>query len=278
MKLQALIESKLFLKLAESREDDMDKLHIANEAFENIEAFVRKLGKDPSKFAEKFYTDNDGRFIGFHMETNLSKKQQIPEISDLYIEFLDHELSNVKPTIKARADRNIEPNTGKLTQLRIKLYIDAPQAANKSVKAYNKWFVNNLADLLESSNYRSSFVHEFTHTLDFRRINPEYLVARAKRKISEKEAGKVRDRDKYANDPLELNAYYQQAMSELYNDLLKTETTDEWNANVGETAQEFVDKLLTIYLRPQVQKRLTPENKKRLMKRAATAWEYLKLN
>ena len=67
-------------------------------------------------------------------------------------------------------------------------------------------------------------------------------------------------------------------MSELYNDLLKTETTDEWNANVGETAQEFVDKLLTIYLRPQVQKRLSPENKKRFMKRAATAWEYLKLN
>lgn len=278
MKLQDLLEAKLFLKLAESREEDMDKLHIANEAFENIEAFIRKLKKDPSKFAEKFYTDNDGRFIGFHIKTNLPKKQQIPEISDLYIEFLDHELNNVKPTIKASADRNIEPNTGKITQLRIKLYIDAPQAANKSVKAYNKWFANNLADILENSNYRSSFVHEFTHTLDFRRINPEYLVARAKRKISEKEAGKVRDRDKYANDPLELNAYYQQAMSELYNDLLKVETVEEWNANVGETAQEFVDKLLTIYLRPQVQKRLTPENKKRLMKRAATAWEYLKLN
>ena len=275
MKLQALLEAKLFLKLAESREDDMEKLHIANETFENIVAFVRGLGNDLSNFTDKFYTDNNRRLIGFHIKTNLPKKQRIPEISDLFVEFLDHKLNNVKPTIKARADRNIEPNTGKLTQLRIKLYIDAPEDANKSVKAYNKWFANNLADLLESSNSRSSFVHEFTHTLDFRRINPEYLIARAKRK---QETGEPRDRDRYANDPLELNAYYQQAMSELYNDLLKVETVEEWNANVGETAQEFVDKLLTIYLRPQVQKRLSPENKKRLMKRAATAWEYLKIS
>ena len=126
-------------------------------------------------------------------------------------------------------------------------------------------------DLAPSS---SSFVHEFTHTLDFRRINPQYLIDRAKRK----EASDIRDRDKYANDPLELNAYYQQAISDFYDQLLKTKTVEEWNAQVGETPQRFAENIVTLYLRPQVKKRLSPENKKRLMKRAATAWEYLKIN
>lgn len=278
MNLRVLIEAKLFLKLAESRENDMEKIHIANETFENIIAFVRKLGADPDRFTEKFYTDKSGRLTGFHMETNLPKKQRVPEISDLFIEFLDRKLYGVKDTIKARAGRVLEPNTGKINQLHIKLYIDAPEAAIKAPKTYNKWFAKNLADFLERSNYRSSFVHEFTHTLDFRRINPEYLIARAKRTLAEKEAGGVKDRDRYANDPLELNAYYQQAMSDFFNSLLQAKTVEEWNAAVGETPQEFAENVLTNYLRPQVIRRLTPDNKKRLMKRAATAWEYLKIN
>lgn len=275
MNLRALIEAKLFLKLAESREDDIEKLHIANETFENIVAFIRNLGNDPSNFAESFYTDESRKLKGFHLPTNLVP---IPEISDLFIEFLDRKLYGVKDTIKARAGRVLEPNTGEIKHLHIKLYIDAPEDVIKAPKAYNKWFAKNLAELLESSNYRSSFVHEFTHTLDFRRINPKYLVARAKQKLAEKEAGGVRDRDKYANDPLELNAYYQQAMSDFYNTLLKAKTVEEWNGYVGETPQEFAENLVTTYLRPQVQRRITLENKKRLMKRAATAWEYLKID
>lgn len=275
MNLRALIEAKLFLKLAESREDDIEKLHIANETFENIVAFIRNLGNNPSNFAESFYTDQSGKLKGFHLPTNLVP---IPEISDLFIEFLDRKLYGVKDTIKARAGRVLEPNKSKIKHLHIKLYIDAPEDVIKAPKAYNKWFAKNLAELLESSNYRSSFVHEFTHTLDFRRINPEYLITRAKRKLAEKEAGGVRDRDKYANDPLELNAYYQQAMSDFYNTLVKAKTVEEWNGYVGETPQEFAENLVTTYLRPQVQRRITPENKKRLLKRAATAWEYLKID
>ena len=169
MNLRALIEAKLFLKLAESREDDIEKLHIANETFENIVAFIRNLGNDPSKFVESFYTDQSGKLKGFHLPTNLVP---IPEISDLFIEFLDRKLYGVKGTIKARAGRVLEPNTGEIKHLHIKLYIDAPEDVIKVPKTYNKWFAKNLAELLESSNYRSSFVHEFTHTLDFRRINP----------------------------------------------------------------------------------------------------------
>lgn len=278
MSLQALIEAKFLQKLAEASEQDIEKLHIANEVFENVIAFVRKLGNNPSKFSDVFYTDDAGRFKGFNMETNFSKKQRIPEISKLFVEFVDRGLFNVKSTIKARAGRVLEPNTGEIKELTIRLYIDAPNAANKPAKSYNKWFAANLLSILETSNYRSSFVHEFTHTLDFRRINPEYLIARAKRKQAEHEAGGVKDRDKYVNDPLELNAYYQQALSDFYEQLVSTNTVEEWNGLVGNTPQEFAETILNTYLRPQVIRRLTPENKKRFMKRLATTWEYLRIS
>lgn len=278
MSLQTLLEAKLFLKLAESREQDIENLHIANEVFENIVAFIRKLKGDITKFTNKFYTDDAGRFKGFHLSTNLPESQRIPQVFDLFVEFVDRELNNVKPTIKAKANRLMKPDTGEVEEFHIQLYIDVPEAANKPVKAYNKWFASNLLLALEKSNYRSSFVHEFTHTLDFRRINPKYLLDRAKRKVARLKAGVTKDFGEYTNDPLELNAYYQQALSDFHNKLLETGTVEEWNDFVGDTPQEFADNILTNYLRPQVIRRLTPENKKRFMKRLATTWEYLRIS
>lgn len=278
MRLQTLLESKLFLKLAESREQDIENLHIANEVFENVVAFIRKLKGDTSNFSDKFYTDETGRFKGFHLATNLPKSQRIPQVFDLFVEFVDRGLNNIKSTLKANARRVTNPDTGEIQEFHIQLYIDVPEDANKPVKAYNKWFASNLLLVLEKSNYRSSFVHEFTHTLDFRRINPKYLLDRAKRKLARIKSDAKKDLGEYTNDPLELNAYYQQALSDFYDKLLKTSTVEEWNEFVGKTPQEFTENVLNNYLRPQVQKRLTPENKKRFMKRLATTWEYLRIS
>lgn len=278
MSLQTLLEAKLFLKLAESREQDLENLHIANEVFENIVAFIRKLKGDTAKFSDKFYTDDAGRFKGFHLTTNLPKSQRIPEVFDLFIEFVDRGLNNIKPTIKAKARRVMSPDKAKIEEFHIQLFIDVPEAANKPVKAYNEWFASNLLLALEKSNYRSSFVHEFTHTLDFRRINPNYLIDRAKRKLAKIQAGVKKDFGEYTNDPLELNAYYQQALSDFHEKLLEKNTVEEWNDFVGRTPQEFAENILSNYLRPQVIRGLTPENKKRFMKRLATTWEYLRIS
>lgn len=269
MKLSEFIEAKIIQKPAESREEDMEKLHTANEVFENIVSFVEGLNQDVEKFRRSFIKEKTGKFIGFELERRLPK---MPETQAMKVYFFDYDMSGVKKTIKAYADRNVEDN--KLKDVRISLFFDAPASAKKTTLSYNRWLAKNLANILQDPRYRSSFVHEFTHTLDYRRINPEYLVARAKRKIAEKEANVKKDRDKYINDPLELNAYYQQAMSDIYAKLL--ETTEEWNNVIGNTAQEFADILIS-HLRPQVQKRLNPENIKRLMKRAATTWEYVRL-
>lgn len=276
MRLLDLVQVNVINKLAESIEEDMEKLHLANESFENIVTFIQRLRKDPKRFKESFYTDNKGRLTGFSIEGNFAKSKQRPEYANLFIQFYDHELYNVKNTVKAKAARVIDPATNKLIELHITLFVDVPQEAKQSTKSYNAWIVKNLEDILQNPRYRSSFVHEFTHTLDFRRVDPSYLVSISKQKKEELEAKIKRDREKYINDPLELNAYYYQAMSDLYASLLKTETPEEWNTLVGNSPQEFVEILLS-YLRPQAKKRLTPENIKRFMKRASSAWEYLRL-
>ena len=238
MKLSDLIEANIFRKLAESREEDMEKLHIANEVFENIVSFIESLDQDISKFRRNFIKEKNGKFIGFELERRLP---EIPEIQDLTVYFYDYEMSGVKETIKAKAGRNILDN--KLASVYISLYFDAPASAKKTTVAYNRWISKNLATIIQDSKYRSSFVHEFTHTLDFRRINPEYLIARAIRKIAEKEANVKRDRDSYINDPLELNAYYQQAMNDLYAKLLETDrkstrlnSSHEWISRMPSSA------------------------------------------
>lgn len=277
MSFLRFLEAKLFQKLVESTEDDMEKLHLANESFEHILDFIQKLGKNLEKFEQSFYKDDQGRLSGFSIEENLAKSKRKPEYANLFIQFHDHELSNVKKTFKAKASRLVDEETNKLVELHITLYIDVPTEAKRSYrKKYNKWIAENLEDVLQDPRYRSSFVHEFIHTLDFRRVDPSYLVLRTNRKKQEIETKIKKDLEKYINDPFELNAYYNQALSEMYNDLLKTETPEEWNALAGNSAQEFTDNLLN-YLRPQAKKRLTPENIKRFMKRASTTWDYIRL-
>ena len=277
MSFLRFLEAKLFQKLVESTEDDMEKLHLANESFEHILDFIQKLGKNLEKFEQNFYKDDQGRLSGFSIEENLAKSKRKPEYANLFIQFHDHELSNVKKTFKAKASRLVDEKTNKLVELHITLYIDVPTEAKRSYrKKYNNWIAKNLEDVLQDPRYRSSFVHEFIHTLDFRRVDPSYLVLRTNKRKQEIEKNISKDLEKYINDPFELNAYYNQAISDMYNDLLQTETPEEWNALVGSSAQEFTDNLLN-YLRPQVKKHLTPENTKRFMKRASTTWDYIRL-
>lgn len=277
MSFLGLLEAKFFQKLAESTEDDMEKLHLANESFEHILNFIQKLGKKLEKFEQSFYKDDQGRLVGFSIEENLAKSKQKPEYTNLFIRFQDYELYNVKKTIKAKASRIMDKETNEITELHITLFIDVPTEAKRYYRRkYNNWIAKNLEDILQDPRYRSSFVHEFIHILDFRRVDPSYLASRTTRKKQELETKMKKDREKYINDPFELNAYYNQALSDMYNDLLKTETPEEWNALAGYSAQEFTDNLLN-YLRPQAKKRLTPENIKRFMKRASTAWDYIRL-
>jgi hypothetical protein len=111
-------------------------------------------------------------------------------------------------------------------------------------------------------------------------MDPKFLLRRGQQKQAEKErqqqAGeKSRDFGAYANDPLELNAYFSQAMSDVQTQLRNAKTPGEKRAIIGSSPQEFVDKFMGTYLKKQVRKNIDSENWRRLAKRAATYWELL---
>lgn len=110
---------------------------------------------------------------------------------------------------------------------------------------------------------RSSYVHEFIHFLDRRR-----LKGKIKRISSTLRAGA----EKYFNQPLELNAYIQQAFDSIEESIADLELTrDDARVVMGGSPQalareiesqtkEFVDAL-------------TPENRKKFLKRVAQLWD-----
>jgi hypothetical protein len=100
------------------------------------------------------------------------------------------------------------------------------------------------------------------------------MKKQAERERQQQAGEKSRDFGTYANDPLELNAYFSQAMSDVMSQL-KGKSPEERTAIIGKTPQEFVDKFMGTYLKKQVRKNIDPENWKRLAKRAATSWELL---
>jgi hypothetical protein len=111
-------------------------------------------------------------------------------------------------------------------------------------------------------------------------MDPKFLLQRSNKKQKELErqqlTGEPRDFDKYVNDPLELNAYFSQAMADVRSRVRMAKTQQKRTEILGTTAQEFVDRFMSKYLKPRLRKYLSPENRQRLMKRAATSWELLK--
>jgi hypothetical protein len=264
----------------ESREEDFEKIEAANESYTSIVSYIRGLGRDPRNFAAVFQTNN-GYFSGFALGARIRKKEHIR----LSVFFVDRGLFGVKGKVNAQASRvrvqPDNPNSAAIRGYKITIYFDAPPEAKTSPKVYNKWVAANLEGILDNEATRSSYVHEFTHVMDFQRMDPRFLLQRTQNKQKERErmqqsGEKTRDFSAYANDPLELNAYFSQAMSDVRNQLRNAKTPEEKTAIIGASPQEFTDKFMGTYLKKQVRKNIDPENRQRLMKRAATAWELLK--
>lgn len=265
--------------ILESREEDFEKIQAANESYDAILGYIRKLGRDPKAFARVFQTNDQGFFTGFALGTRIRREEHL----QLAVFFMDRGVAGTKSKVNAQASRvRVRPmstTSAAIKGYQIRIYFDAPPEAKVNARAYNKWLAANLESLLDNGTTRSSYVHEFTHVQDFKRMDPQFLLQRGLNKQAERErqqqAGeKSRDFGAYANDPLELNAYFSQAMSDVMSQL-KGKSPEERTAIIGKTPQEFVDKFMGTYLKKQVRKNIDPENWKRLAKRAATSWELL---
>jgi len=266
--------------ILDSREEDFQKIQAANESYDAILGYISRLDRNPKAFARVFQVNDQGFFTGFALGARVRREEHL----QLAVFFMDRGLAGIKSKVNAQASRiRVRPMSTTAAAIKgyqIRIYFDAPEEARTSPKAYNKWLAANLEDLLTNDGTRSSYVHEFTHVQDFKRMDPRFLLRRGQQKQAEKErqqqAGeKSRDFGAYANDPLELNAYFFQAMSDVQTQLRNVKTPEEKRAIIGSSPQEFVDKFMGTYLKKQVRKNIDSENWKRLAKRAATSWELL---
>lgn len=187
----------------EDREQDFWKIEMANQSFDSILNYVKALGKDVKRF-EQVFTKNNGWFEGFALGSRIRRAEHLK----LRVSFLERNLFGVRSTIKAQAIRvKVRPDSPNSAQLKgfvINIIFDAPAEVKTNPRTYNRWFAANLEDLLSLPEVRSSYVHEFIHVLDFRRMDPQYLLLRTNRKTKEldvmKATGGKRDYEKYAND------------------------------------------------------------------------------
>jgi hypothetical protein len=270
---------EIIQKLVEDRTDDLRKIGVANQSFDEILDYVMSLGKNPKAFDDVF-DKNNGWMTGFALGSRIRRLEH----QKLRVSFMDREVFRVRGKINAQALRvKVQPDNPRSAQLKgflINIYFNAPAEVKSSPKTYNKWLANNLEDILQDPSVRSSYVHEFVHVLDFKRMEPTYLLKRTNDKIRDQEiqqsTGVPRNFQKYANDPLELNAYFMQAMSDVQMALKNAETVEEKQKILGSTPQEFAQQFMSIYLKKQARKNLTPDNQERLLKRAATSWELLR--
>lgn len=264
----------------ESMEEVFQKIQAANESYDAIVAYIRRFGRDPKVFARAFQTNDQGFFTGFALGARVRREEHL----QLAVFFMDRGVAGTKSKVNAQASRvRVNPmstTSAAIKGYQIRIYFDAPPEAKVNAKAYNKWLATNLEDLLMNDTTRSSYVHEFTHVQDFKRMDPKFLLWRGQQKQVEKErqqqAGeKSRDFGAYANDPLELNAYFSQAMSDVQTQLRNAKNTTEKSQILGANAQEFVHKFMNKYLKKQIRKNINPSNWRKLAKRAALGWEEL---
>ena len=116
---------------------------------------------------------------------------------------------------------------------------------------------------------RGFYVHEFIHTLDFRRMSKDYLYNR-------KPEESVINSPGYFNAPIELNGFYSQGLSVVVNKLKRATTQEEKEEILGKTPQEFAERFVSKTIHSEFFKLLTPENKQRILKRIAVTWEVLR--
>jgi hypothetical protein len=261
-------------QMVESRVEDVEKARIANNSYLSMLKHIRSLGTKVSAFNAAFSKTN-GYFFGFKLETNIPREEH----TLLSIYFMERSLFNIKSALNAKAIRNWASNTDPTTKdYTIHIYFDAPKEVVGDPTIYNKWFAENLAEIVSNEKLRSSYVHEFTHIMDYRRVSPAYLVNRTAAKNAEKQnmaatGTSKRDFEKYVNDPLEMNAYFQQAIADVVRKLKNLDNTESKIEFLGKTPQEFVEKFMTSFLKKAFRKNLSPENQQRIIKRAATAYD-----
>ena len=138
-----------------------------------------------------------------------------------------------------------------------------------SYKHYKVILINNLREdkVPENGIDRSSFIHEFIHYLDKKRSN------NYKPNFTDKTTNQ-----EYFNEPLELNAYYQESVGWISKQLQNKNTIEQWK-NKFNTPQEFSTWIFNVVLDKNFVSNLNDKNKRKIEKRIYNVYsQYLNEN
>jgi hypothetical protein len=136
---------------------------------------------------------------------------------------------------------------------RIELFITDPRDEEEMLGTIGRWF----PVFISQRAARSVFIHEYIHLLDYHRIGP--AVMKRLNLIGIGDEG-------YHNSPLELNAYIQQGLARVEDELKRAGSKEAALAVMGKTPQEFHKRVLK-HMNKSFLKNLTDDNKKKLAKR-----------
>jgi len=255
---------KEYVSLLAERENDLRFMRIANNSYIDVSKLLYSLRGAGVRELEMVVHKLNGKYGTIDLEAMLPR----PEHEGLYLSIVDHATTGTKGTILSNASNQIGDD-GQRTYT-INVFYDIPHKSNKE---YNVAWCEGVATWFSGSENRANYVHEFVHVMDYRRLSDEYLQGRAATKKANQEAGKKKDFHKYMNDPLETNAYTNQSLATVKSMLRNARTRKAWEAIMGHSPAEFVQKFLTQYLDHRAQKHWDDENQRRAIKRAAQFYD-----
>lgn len=252
-----------FVTLVIERKGDEEFIAKAQQSYADILEILKSLdGESSAAFSEVFEKE-----AGKYSLVDLNRHLPRPEHENLYLVFVDKKTSDKRKTISAEAYRSITPE-GRLYW--IELLIDVPY---KSLKAYNSTFRKSVLAAFATPDIKKSYIHEFVHTLDFRRMSDEYLLKRSEMKRKKREAGIKKDFKKYVNDPLERNAYFFESLDSVIDELKIIQTREEWDEFTGGSPRAFIEIFVKSFLDPRAKKHWDDKAQRSMIKRLAAIYE-----
>ena len=158
MTMTELMIKEFLQAVLENREQDFWKIEMANQSFDSILTFVKNLGKDIRSF-ERVFEKNNGWFEGFSLAPRLRRSEHLK----LKVLFQDRVVFGVKSKVNAQVLRvKVQPDNPNSAQLKgfiIRIFFDTPEEARLNARTYNKWFSQNLENIIDNPDVRSSYVH-----------------------------------------------------------------------------------------------------------------------
>lgn len=247
--------------------DDAPNRQMAAYAAESLIEYFSKPRKP-----EYVFTDDEGNASTYFYGKNM---KEIPEDLRSLFDNIGFFIAAVPPDSNRRGASY--SNDGQTMPPGTMICYFKPKGEQVTEKAWGMYVTKFANKILAQS--RSALVHEFVHALDFERVkDPNYVSGGANYDVSKLFKGDKEELKKYVNHPLEMNALFQQYVDRIER-AIDDSGIDSFDGVkkflFANNAQEFVKGMFDNFP-PQVVSSLTPDSRRRFIKRFTQLWHDLK--